>query len=165
VTDILQKLKSIKVFGVDVDGTLTDGTYHIDEAGHISKSFYTRDFYALNRLSQSGFTVLIITSAKDKVIEAKCAGFDFLLYTGVQKKEEDIGRVLGKMKLKWDNLAFIGDAENDLEVMRLAGFTGCPLDAIPEVVEAANYQSVQSGGRGVVYDFVRKFYSFVGLDW
>jgi len=158
-------LDLIKVICCDVDGSLTDGTYEINELGIISKIFHTRDFYALNKMMQLGYQVIILTSASDKVIERKCENFDFLLYTGVENKQEEMARILKSMNLKWENLGYIGDAENDLDVMQNAGWTACPLDAIPEVVEFSNYQSVHNGGHGAVYDSLRKFCDYQSIDW
>ena len=158
-------IDKVKMFAVDVDGTLTNGLYTVDESGIVSKSFHTRDFYALNRMKQLGFTIVIITSAQDTVIEEKCRPFEFLVYTGVENKAEEMSRILKAHKMKWENLAYIGDAENDLECMSHAAFTGCPLDAIPEVVEGSNYQSVQNGGHAAVYDIMRKYCDYAALDW
>ena len=53
----------------------------------------------------------------------------------------------------WDNVAYMGDAENDIECMEKAHYTGCPSDAIEEVKENSNYVSNYPGGKGCVYDF------------
>ena len=58
MSDILKRLKSLKSFAVDVDGSLTDGYYHVSESGIISKSFNTKDFYALHRMKQLGYDIL-----------------------------------------------------------------------------------------------------------
>ena len=155
----------IKIFVVDVDGTLTNGVYTVDETGIVAKSFHTRDFYALNRMSQLGFRIIIMTSATDSVIEEKCRPFDFLIYTGVNNKADEMNRLLKSMNMRWENVAYIGDAENDLECMSRAAFTACPLDAIPEIVKNSNYQSVNGGGEGAVYDTMRKFCEYAVIEW
>ena len=56
---------SIKLIVTDVDGTLTDGMYLVSDAGTVSKSFYTRDFNAIQKALTEGFKFLILTSAAD----------------------------------------------------------------------------------------------------
>ena len=62
---------SIKLIVTDVDGTLTDGMYLVSDTGSVSKSFYTRDFNAIQRAVERGYKVLILTSSADEVIKKK----------------------------------------------------------------------------------------------
>lgn len=163
----------IKIVAMDVDSTLTDGIYQISEqeVGHgiVTKSFYTRDFYAIEQLMRAGILVCIITQSHDKVIErqvqriashsdfwsGKWNSFNGLkVLTGINNKKKAIkDQVLMKSGFDWHNVAYIGDAENDVTCMKKALFTGCPADAIEEVKENVNYISEFPGGRGAVYDF------------
>ena len=54
---------------------------------------------------------------------------------------------------KWEYIAYIGDAENDLECMQKALYTGCPADAVPIIKEESNYICDAKGGYGAVYEF------------
>ena len=161
----IEKLKRIKTFFIDVDGTLTDGSYEVSETGLISKSFNTRDFYALHRMYNTGYDIVIITGADDQVIEKKCCGLPFEIITSSITKVKDIERYQKREKIKWEQTAFIGDAENDLEAMSRSYFSACPLDAIPEVTECVDYQSMIEGGRGAVYDIMRKYCKICSIDW
>lgn len=183
----------IKVVVMDVDGTLTDGVYQISSPVNITKSvviksFYTRDFYAIEQLMRKGIRVLILTQSHDSVIKAQiqriCGHSAFwrdnetgsygkfpegsvvreklsslikekmlCVSSAIDDKKEFVEFYLESADLCWDNVAYIGDAENDLECIKKARLSGCPSDAIEEVKENALYPSNYNGGRGAVHDF------------
>ena len=165
--------KDIKAVALDCDGVLTDGIYQISGGvgGHhsiITKSFYTRDFDALSRIMRAGIAVIILTQSHDTVIQDQVnricghsttwndnlkSGF-LQVWTTISSKKNVIKNYLStKDDWSWDNIAYIGDAENDLESMEKSLWTGCPSDAIESVKEEANYISDFPGGKGAVYDF------------
>ncbi len=162
------KLNDIKLIGIDVDGTLTDGIYIMRDGfdSIISKSFYTRDFYGIEKVLKKGIHVVIISQSHDSVINNQinriCGHSDFWesccktgllsIFCAVNDKLEKIQEIINEKGLLWENVAYIGDAENDLPVMRKAGFTACPTDAIWEVVQESNYPSDFYGGKGAVHD-------------
>lgn len=160
--------KEIEVVAIDIDGTLTDGVYQISGSGEVTKSFHTRDFYAIEQVLRAGITVWIVTQSHDHVIEKQvsriCGHSKFWtnmvamdklkVKTAIDNKKEAIhAEILVKNELAWFKVAYIGDAENDIECMKKALFTGCPADAIEEVKENSNYISDFYGGHGAVHDF------------
>ena len=160
------RFSDIKIVAIDCDGVLTDGVYQISESGEVTKSFFTRDFYAIEKIMEIGISVLIVTQSHDKVITEQVQRItshsekwhnavkykQLSIMCEVEDKEKEIESLLGE-GLSWDNVAYIGDAENDIKCMEKAVLSGCPSDAIDEVKEIATYPSVFSGGKGAVYDF------------
>jgi 3-deoxy-D-manno-octulosonate 8-phosphate phosphatase (KDO 8-P phosphatase) len=170
------RFSDIKYIVFDVDGTLTDGVYQISEkevgTGIVTKSFYTRDFSAIQKVMCLA-RILIVTQSHDRVInrqiqricshsktwmDAVCYG-SLKVFSGVDNKEKLIFDEIIENKYGWNNVAYIGDAENDIPPMKKALFTGCPADAIDSVKENANYISEFPGGRGAVYDFCMHIYN------
>jgi len=165
--------KDIKVVVSDLDGTLTDGMYNVSTDGNIMKSFYTRDFYGLEQLMDQGIFVLIITASHDDCMSVRMNDlyrksekwknfyinerFNFL--KGASKeKVAVIEKFLSQHKFNWENVAYIGDSENDLECMKNSRVIGCPNDAIKSIKELEGiYVSDYNGGKGAVYDFVMNF--------
>jgi len=164
--DIFEKIK-IVVF--DIDGCLTDGVYQISQSGEVTKSFYTRDFYAIEQLMRNNIKVMILSQSHDLVIHEQIKRIldhsDFwnqcfinnilVVKTEVDDKVREILTFGQKYSLQWRNIAYMGDAENDFECLKLAGFSGCPTDAIPEIRDIAMYPSDYKGGHGAVYDFCK----------
>jgi YrbI family 3-deoxy-D-manno-octulosonate 8-phosphate phosphatase len=159
--------KEIKVVCFDVDGTLTDGTYQISSSGEVTKSFHTRDFYAIEQLLRAGLTVVIITQSHDDVMKeqlkriyshsvfwSRMAGEGkLLLFGAVQNKVHEIEKMFRSGAMGWENVAYMGDAENDRECITYAGFSGCPADSIPILQRIVLYPSSYNGGHGAVHDF------------
>ena len=160
----------IKICCVDVDGVLTDGTYQVSIKGDFSKTFHTRDFDALSQLLKKGIIVVIISTSHDDVIlkqieRIKRQSSMSHLWTEWEKdkklivvnksgnKVDKITPILNASNLVWKNLAYIGDAEGDLEAMGLSRLSCCPSDATDKAKEVATYISSFPGGRGAVYDF------------
>tara|TARA_Y100000034_G_scaffold136027_1_gene210347 strand:+ start:5593 stop:6075 length:483 start_codon:yes stop_codon:yes gene_type:complete len=154
---------NIQTVGIDVDGTLSDGMYHVSHGYSLTKSFYTRDIWAVEELLKHGLEVIIITQSGDRCINNKLDSIkaryrrSLIVLTGVQDKLETLDA-----RTRWDMMAYIGDAENDLECMKLAAFTACPSDAIPIIQEESHFVSNYPGGKGAVYDIVLEILRLAG---
>lgn len=160
----MMSIESLKLIAVDVDGTLTDGNYYLDEKGNIHKNFHTRDSYALNQAKKDGFKILIITGATDCVHRQKFSDrYDFI--DGSRDKFADLSKYLHANNIAWEDVAYIGDAENDYKCILEAGFSACPSDAIPEVVSHCVYASYCPAGKGAVYEIIRYIYSLRKMHW
>ena len=52
-----------------------------------------------------------------------------------------------------ENVAYIGDDYNDLEIIKLVGLSACPNDAMPAIKELADFICTNKGGNGAFRDF------------
>jgi len=160
-------MNKIKAIMIDVDGTLTDGNYYVNESGNITKSFFTRDFWAIERAKKAGFEVYLVTGAMDGCAVTKANYVDVKIISASEDKASDVQRIiLDNSDLKWEEIAFIGDAENDLDIMNKCGLTGCPSDAVEEILKDVNYTSEYVGGRGAVHDFIKYILEDIeNIEW
>ena len=150
---------NIKLFGCDVDGTLTDAGMYYTENGDELKKFNTRDGMGMKLLRESGIITLIITSENTKIVEnrAKKLKVDYL-YQGVQNKLEIIEELLKKLDIDKSEFAYIGDDINDKEILEFAGLKACPNDAM-EIIKNIDNILIMSkkGGEGAVREFVDNY--------
>ena len=160
--------KDIKVTIFDLDGCLTSGDYQISDKGVITKTFFTRDFYGIEQLLRNGIDVIILTQSHDecitKQVERICSHsslwkhwykiHQLQVYAQVDNKKEFIEKYSKQRNLEWKNIAYMGDAENDIECLELAGIAACPKDAIEEI-EDVDFMSDYNGGEGAVYEFCK----------
>ena len=157
-------ISKIKLVIIDVDGVLTNGIYTVSDNGSVSKGFHTHDFWAIQRLQEAGMAVAIVTHCNDNCIDMKIESLPkssrpmltltkLDWQTGKETFLEDFRKKFDPV-IKWSEIAFIGDAENDFEAMKLCGFTGCPADAVSIIKEESNFIADSYGGRGAVYEFV-----------
>ena len=144
-----EALKNIKAVLTDSDGVLTDGGMYYTEDGDEIKKYNTRDGMAFKLLKERGIYTGIITGEDRKLIEnrAKKLKVDEL-YMGAINKTEILREFADKYKVKYDEIAYIGDDINDLEVIESVGF-GCSVDDGVECVKrVANYVTKAKGGQG-----------------
>ena len=150
---------NIKLFGCDVDGTLTDAGMYYTENGDELKKFNTRDGMGMKLLRESGIITLIITSENTKIVEnrAKKLKVDYL-YQGVQNKLEVIEELLKKLNIDKSEFAYIGDDINDKEILEFAGLKACPNDAM-EIIKNIDNILIMSkkGGEGTVREFIDNY--------
>lgn len=153
-----EKAKNIEVLAIDIDGTLTDGIYQVTQNGEIIKSFHTRDFHWIGELlnRDEDIMVCIVTNSTDDCMAQKILQLPykdnsrFIIWTGIEDKKKYINA-----SFSWNEVAYIGDGMNDLESMKLAAITGCPLDAEDEIKEESHFISKYNGGRGAVAEFIK----------
>lgn len=150
--------KNIKLFLTDVDGVLTDGGMYYSETGDEMKKFNTRDGMAFELLRNAGIKTGIITSENTKIVEnrARKLKVDYL----IQGKREG-GKLAAakemceKEGITLDEVAYIGDDINCLELLSNAGLSACPADADKKIKDIDGITILQSnGGCGVVREFV-----------
>jgi len=150
----------IKVAIFDLDGTLTDGTYRVSDDNTVTKAFNTKDFHGLSKLQDLGVKVYIVTGSTDMCIENQFKRLPLVakhllrVFSSVSDKKRYIEYHVIEPGITFDNIAYMGDDENDLECMQLAKITACPSDAIDEIKVNSNYISDNKGGHGAVRDFV-----------
>lgn len=156
----MNNLNNIKLVCLDLDGVLCDGMYIVSETGDISKSFYTRDWWAIQELQEAGISVAIVTHCYDNCIDKKIERLPgkCKMKLSLHKLPWDITKeqyLEQRLNVPWEQTAFMGDSENDLEAMKRCGFTGCPADAVSIIKEESNFIASSPGGKGAVCEFVK----------
>ena len=123
------KLKKIKLVISDVDGVLTDGGMYYNEEGEYMKKFNTRDSMGMELLLQKGIKTILMTRENSKIVKERVKKIKIVdLYSDVIKKEEMIPEILKKYDVSSDEIAYIGDDVNAVEVMKRIGFSATPFD-------------------------------------
>ncbi len=150
-TGYLARLQRLRLICVDVDGTLTDGGMYYTEAGESMKRFDTRDAAGLEALRVRGIEPAFITRENSPIVVARARKLNLKhVYVGVEDKVQVTEKLLAEMNLDWEQVAYIGDDIHDLPVIKQAGFSACPADAAPEVVDSVTYICQKTGGHGAV---------------
>jgi 3-deoxy-D-manno-octulosonate 8-phosphate phosphatase (KDO 8-P phosphatase) len=151
--DIMARAARIKLLIFDVDGVLTDGGLFMDREGHEYKIFHSRDGHGMKMLQQSGVEVAIITGRSSPVVEHRMAGLGIRhVYQGQNDKRIAFERLLEKLSLTPDEVAYVGDDVVDLPVMRRVGLAVAVQDAHPLTRQHAHWQTPSGGGRGAARD-------------
>ena len=146
----------IKLLVMDVDGTLTDGHIYIGAQGELMKAFDVKDGYAIaHLLPAAGIVPVIITGRQSAIVEERARELSIPeLHQGVGDKLACLKAVVEKYRAEPGEIAYIGDDLNDLSCIRFCGLSGCPADAVAEVLAAVDHVCTRKGGNGAVREFI-----------
>ena len=141
---------TIKLLLSDIDGTLTDGGMYYSENGDEQKRFNTRDGMGMGMLREKGIKVGIITS-EDRQLNQRRADklkLDFF-YQGKKNggKLAVAREICQKMGISMQEVAYIGDDVNCIELLSAVGMAACPADADSRVKAIPGIHVKEGGGR------------------
>jgi 3-deoxy-D-manno-octulosonate 8-phosphate phosphatase (KDO 8-P phosphatase) len=157
VRNLLESFKPITSFIFDLDGVLTDGQILVFENGEQVRGMSVKDGYALQLAVKKNYRVAVFSGgngrgAKNRLLKLGIED----VFLQVADKKKQIEEYLQLHKLQWAEALYMGDDIPDYEVMLMAGLPCAPVDAAPEVLQAAKYISSFPGGRGCVRDVIEK---------
>lgn len=144
------KLKNIKWVFTDCDGVLTDGGVYYGEQGEVLKKFNIKDGMGVERLRKlADIQTGIITGEVSPSVQKRAEKLGITeLYLGIKDKSAQMEKVINKLGLKPEEVAYIGDDINDLPVIPFVGYFFCPNDAQKLVKEKADWVLETVGGAG-----------------
>jgi len=152
-------IPEIKIFLTDCDGVLTDGGMYYSENGDELKKFNTRDGMAFKLLKEKGIITGIITGENVELNKRRAHKLKLdMLVCGCMDKETAVKRIAKEHGVDLKNVAYVGDDINDLNVIKLVGFSCCPADALPQIRKAAGYITESKGGEGVIREIVERWF-------
>lgn len=152
----------IKLFISDIDGTLTDGGMYYSENGDELKKFNTRDGMGFGMLRKAGVKTAIITS-EDRLLNQRRAEKLQLDYL-VQGKREGgklaaAQSICEELGITLQDVAYIGDDINCIDLLSAVGIAACPSDAHQRVKDIPHIKVMsKKGGEGCVREFIENLY-------
>jgi YrbI family 3-deoxy-D-manno-octulosonate 8-phosphate phosphatase len=153
--DLKKKLQKIKIFLTDVDGVLTDGGMYYTTEGLVMKKYFVRDGMGSVILQRTGVETGMITSDSSPIGRARAERLKFdHIYIGTRDKCVALDEICAKKNYSHENIAFIGDDINDVEILKRVGFSAAPADAIDEIKKTVDYVCAKKGGQGAYREVV-----------
>lgn len=149
-------MNNIKLFCMDVDGTLTDGKIYMGPSGESMKAFDVKDGYGIHEiLPVYGIVPVIITGRTSPIVKIRAEELGISeLHQGYHEKLPVLEQLLDKYHCGYENVTFVGDDILDLPCMKKCGFKACPADAVDEVKEVCEYVSPRNAGDAAVRDII-----------
>jgi len=147
---VAERAKKIKLLLTDCDGVLTDAGVYYGADGEVLKRFSIRDGMGVERLHKLGEVETgIITGEMSPSVAKRAEKLKITeLHLGVKNKMERLAQILSRKGLTLEEIAYIGDDVNDLEVLNTIGLATCPSDAMQPILEMAHYTCINRGGHG-----------------
>lgn len=134
----------------DFDGVHTDDRVVVDQHGTESVVCSRSDGMGIEMLKRAGIEVLILSKETNPVVAARAKKLGLPVIQQCDNKLETLEKWLKQRGLRSSQIAYMGNDVNDLECMRLAGWSCCPADAHPSVKTRAKYIAQRNGGQGAV---------------
>jgi 3-deoxy-D-manno-octulosonate 8-phosphate phosphatase (KDO 8-P phosphatase) len=149
---------NIKLLLTDVDGVLTDGSMYYTESGDEIKRFHTYDGMAFELLRKAGIKTGIITTENTKIVERRAAKLkaDYL-YQGKRDggKLDAALEICVREGITLDEVAYIGDDINCINLLSKVGMAACPSNATKLVKDLNGIIQLKTkGGDGALREFV-----------
>ena len=161
--EVLSRARKIKLFLMDVDGTLTDGGVCLigatDSEGNSQvtemKVFNAQDGQGLSLAHTMGIKTGFITGRKSPAVaqRAKELKVDYV-YLGQAKKMKAYEECLEKAGVTDEEVAYMGDDLPDMPLAARSGLAICVADGVPELKAISHYITPRGGGRGSARDVV-----------
>lgn len=147
---LLERFRRVRLFAMDVDGVLTDGSIILAPNGEI-KRFNVRDGLGLKRVANTGVHIVWITARASEAVRQRAEELGCVeLLMAVEDKAAALVAVAGRTGVSMDETAYMGDDLNDLPALGLCGCPLAPADAVSEVRQVACYVTRAGGGHGAV---------------
>lgn len=166
--------RRIRLVGLDVDGSLTDGGLYIgavaDRDGVVSrpvelKRYDIHDGLGVVLLRTAGLLTAIVTgrTGESARIRAEELGVDDFVADGAARKLPAFERILARHGVGWDEVAFVGDDLPDLPILKRVALPVAVANATAEVRGSALFTTRLGGGRGAVREFVEALLTARGV--
>ena len=158
--DIAQRFARVRLVSLDCDGVMTDGGLYYGPTGDEMRRFHVRDGVGIKALLNAGLQVAFVTASKTPAIAARgeALGVQNCLI-GVETKLAAVTELGHQLGISLDEIAHMGDDENDLELLKAVGLPMTVADAVPAVLEIAAYVTRRPGGDGAVREMAERLLS------
>ena len=141
----------IRLFAMDVDGVLTDGTVRICSDGSEAKTFSILDGMGLKRLEAAGLAVAWISGRPSLATTVRATELKIPhVIQGRSDKLTALQELAAKLRLTAAECAYMGDDDIDASAIAWAGVGVSVPDAMPAALAAAGYVTRRPAGRGAV---------------
>jgi len=147
----LQALPSpISGLVMDFDGVFTDNRVIVFQDGREAVLCDRGDGLGLDRLKELGLPLLVLSTEKNSVVQARCEKLDLPCQQGISDKISVLKGWIKKNDLNPSGIIYVGNDVNDLPCL---GYVGCGVavgDAYPEVKASARLVLSAYGGKGAI---------------
>jgi 3-deoxy-D-manno-octulosonate 8-phosphate phosphatase (KDO 8-P phosphatase) len=141
----------IRLFAMDVDGVLTDGTVLISSDGSESKFFSILDGHGLRQLERDGVIVAWISGRASEATTRRGTELKIPhVIQGRTDKKEALQELATTLGLSAAECAYMGDDVIDAPAIAWAGVGIAPPGAMESALEVADYVTRREAGRGAV---------------
>jgi 3-deoxy-D-manno-octulosonate 8-phosphate phosphatase (KDO 8-P phosphatase) len=163
--DVLARARKIKLFLMDVDGTLTDGGVCLisgtaKEGSGLAgvtemKVFNAKDGQGLSLANTMGIQTGFITGRRSPAVAKRAEELRVtFVYLGQAKKTQALEECIQKAGVTDEEVAYMGDDLPDIPLAQRAGLAISVADGADELKAVCHYVTKQLAGRGAAREVI-----------
>lgn len=147
--------EKIRLIVFDFDGVFTDGKIIFDHEGKPTKHYNAKDGMGIFQLHKFNVNVGVISGWRENPSQKAILEHLKIKHVslGSNEKLAILKNWCQELNINLNQVAYMGDDINDVDVMKQVGFVACPCDAVQEVQQIANFVCTKEGGNGAVREF------------
>ena len=154
MADLTVKANKIKLVATDIDGVWTDARMYFTPDGELMKSFSTYDGMAVAMLKKRGIIVVILTGENSGIVKARAEKLNIdEVYVNEHEKLKRLTYLSKKYGISMEEVAYIGDDVNDLEVLGAVGLSAMAGNSPILDQFSPDYITTRHGGNGAFREF------------
>ena len=150
---------NINLIVYDFDGVMTDNKVYVDQNGREMVQVNRADGLGVSEIKKLGIEQIIISTEKNPIVSTRAKKLGIYCLQGIENKKDVLKNYCKKNDIDLKNVAYVGNDINDLEAMKIAGYTFCPFDAHKSILNISDHVFNSKGGDGVIrelLDFLNK---------
>ncbi len=147
-------LEKIELIVYDFDGVLTDNRVLVDQNGTEAVFCHRGDGLAISLIKKMDKPQVIISTETNAVVKVRANKLAIDVIHGVEDKLSVLTKYCQERGVDLNDVLYVGNDINDLEVMKAVGYPVAPQDASQTILDIAQVIVPQNGGDGVI----RKLY-------
>ncbi len=158
--EVLERARKIKLFLMDVDGTITDGSVNLislPDGGKVSemKAFDAQDGMGLKLANTMGIRTGFITGRKSPAVAQRASELNVeFVYLGQATKMAAFEECMQKAGVRAEEVAYMGDDLPDMPVAARSGLAVAVANAAPELKAICHFVTERKGGEGSAREVV-----------
>jgi len=154
----------IKLVLTDIDGVWTDGGMYYDNLGNELKKFNTSDSAGVLFLKHLKIPIGVITGEQTEIVNKRFKKLKIQhVFQGVKNKTKIASQLCKQLNIDLQNVAYIGDDINDIQLLQSVGLSACPANSPYYVKNKVDWVLQKNGGDGVFREFIEKILTQEGI--
>ena len=147
-------LDKIDTLVFDFDGVLTNNHVYVNSDGTEFVRCSRSDGLAVDALKKLEVKTLILSTESNTVVQARANKLKIPVLQNVKNKLETLNDYCSNNGCSLDNIWYVGNDVNDINVIKACGKSFCPSDSHYLVRELVDVILLKKGGDGVIRELV-----------
>jgi 3-deoxy-D-manno-octulosonate 8-phosphate phosphatase (KDO 8-P phosphatase) len=157
--NIKKIIPKIKLIVFDFDGVFTNNKVLTFQDGSEAVWCDRSDGLGITDALKKGIKMMVLSAEKNPVVSARCRKLKLTCVQDVDDKIKTLKQTALRFGIGLDEIAFVGNDNNDVECMENVGLPIAVIDAYPKAISAAKYITKKHGGNGAVREICAMFIS------